>query len=234
MDRPQSKEQIRMLRPRPTRPHKVIVTLVAVCILVGLFSRSVTMQMTQDDRDQQAFAALQHGGKAELAAVLDQGADPNYGPRNPSHKTGLSGLITDLVHGRIARHVRNEMPMLGFALNGLSNEHPRAALHARQFKAMHILPPPLTCTDPLGKMRVLLEHHADPNRCYNDANPLVHAVGQNRADAVQLLLQHGADPDAQTANGDTARKVASRFRYGPLLALMQADSGRRNMTRSRP
>jgi hypothetical protein len=57
-------------------------------------------------------------------------------------------------------------------------------------------------------------------------NPLVHAVGQNRIDAVQLLPQHGADPDAQTASGDTARKAATRNNDTSILALMTAKAGR--------
>jgi hypothetical protein len=116
------------------------------------------------------------------------------------------------------------MPLLGYAMNGFSNPSTKQYLkqNAKWFKAMHVVPPTLACTDPLAKMRVLLEHHADPNRRYYKANPLVHAVGINSAEAVQLLLQYGADPDAPTANGDTARSVATRNKNTAILALIPA------------
>jgi hypothetical protein len=41
-----------------------------------------------------------------------------------------------------------------------------------------------------------------------------------RADAVKLLLEFGADPDATTPGGDTARKAAKRFKYSAILAMM--------------
>ena len=224
-----------MSTQRPKHSRRVILMLAAACVLAGLIGDSAIRGMRQDDLNEQLFTALQHGNTSELSPLLKLGADPNYVPRSQGDGISLSALLTNLRQGRLDFHVRHGLPMLGYALNGFSNEGPRALVRAKQFqmmheqfKMMHVVLPPLTCTDPIGKMRVLLEHHADANLNYGGANPLSHAVAQNRADAVQLLLQHGADPDAQTVTGDTARSAATRNKYASILALMSAKQSRGN------
>lgn len=211
---------------RPKRSHTVIFALAAVCVAAALSGGAAMQQMRQNDLDEQLFTAIQHGSTSELAPLLEQGADPNYIPRSLGDEIGFTALFTSLRHRHIALHVSHGMPMIGCILNGFDHRSPSTALQAKQFKASHILMNEPVFTDPAGKLRALLNHRADPNLLYMGINPLKHAVGMGQSEALRLLLEYGANPDARTTSGDTARTYAKRFNRPAIDALLNAKTAK--------
>ena len=72
----------------------------------------------------------------------------------------------------------------------------------------------------------LLREGADPNAAWDDyygATPLMLAAETDAGEVASLLLEHGANPDAQDANGDTALNWAAYYGWrefaGELLAV---------------
>ena len=84
--------------------------------------------------------------------------------------------------------------------------------------------------DALEVLTVLLEHGANPDgRGINDWTPLHMAVSQASADAIRLLLAHGADPALRTRidDYDTAREFAATLGAHALAdVLAAAETGR--------
>jgi len=184
--------------PRPNRSRQLILVLAAACVLVGSTGWSATKSMRQEELDQEMFVAVQYGTTSELAA---------------SDRMLAKGIPQPSLFAPKS------------SINGFPGERTVVRLSLKQLGSRHMLVPPVTCSDPLGKMRVLLENHADPNCIYCGVNPLLQAVEMNHADAAQLLLQHGADLHAQAPSGDTARKAAKRSGSASMLALMDAKTG---------
>jgi len=215
--------------PRRTRP--LIFTLAAACILTGIGGGLALRGMHQEELDEQLYTALEHGSTSEMTALLDQGANPNYVPRSGTDEVGTGALFARLKHGNIDFRIKHGPTMLGCTINGLAIRDPRAVqISTQQLKARHILASPVTCTDALAKMRALLEHHADPNRRTWDTNPAVAAIGIQRADALQLLLKFGANPDAPIDSGTTARKEATRSNIPAIMALLTTNPPPQNST----
>ena len=79
-----------------------------------------------------------------------------------------------------------------------------------------------------SELAPLLEQGADPNYIplYMGINPLKHAVGMGQSEALRLLLEYGANPDARTTSGDTARTYAKRFNRPAIDALLNAKTAK--------
>lgn len=61
-----------------------------------------------------------------------------------------------------------------------------------------------------GTMKILLEHHADPNKVFNlDDTPLNMAMYTESLECVKLLIKAGADVNFIDSNGDTYVMVAA-------------------------
>lgn len=84
-------------------------------------------------------------------------------------------------------------------------------------------------TDVLEILKVLLEFKADPNqRGINDYTALHMAVAERNQDAVQLLLQAGADPLLRTRIDDyeTPREMAEQAGLSEIAKLLAAQEAR--------
>jgi ankyrin repeat protein len=70
-------------------------------------------------------------------------------------------------------------------------------------------------TDRLALLALLLEFGADvEQRGINDYTPLHHAAARNDAAAIEVLLAHGADPDARTRIDDRETPLEEALRFG--------------------
>uniref|UniRef100_A0A0E0QN02 Uncharacterized protein n=1 Tax=Oryza rufipogon TaxID=4529 RepID=A0A0E0QN02_ORYRU len=59
-------------------------------------------------------------------------------------------------------------------------------------------------------MKILLEHHADPNRVFNlDGTPLIMSIVSGSLECVKLLIKVGADMNFRDSNGVTCVMVAA-------------------------
>ncbi len=92
----------------------------------------------------------------------------------------------------------------------------------------------LSCTNPQGGspgrpdvleiIRLLLEFGADPNqRGINDYTSLHMAVAEGNADAIEVLLEAGADPDLATTidECETPREMAKKTGSAKIAALFR-------------
>jgi ankyrin repeat protein len=120
------------------------------------------------------FAVL-YSDAATVKALLAKGADPNK--RNDANATALMWAVNDLEKTRALLD-------RGADVNALSSDGRTPLLIAATQAG----------TAPIVKL--LLDHHADPNpkgRAPGDASPLREAAGAGDAEAMQLLLDHGAN-----------------------------------------
>ena len=125
---------------------------------------------------------LRNGNIAELKTRLEAGLDPNYAVGPSDHS-----LLT------LACELGNVVERLAKAKSGVNAQPLPLALAAREGSAEMV--------------KVLLDAKADPNRHskYEKDTPLHSAT---TADVVDVLLAHGADPNAEDSRGDNPVAVA--------------------------
>ena len=156
------------------------------------------------------FAAIQRDHPANLTALLERGFDPNT--LDPQGRSGFSlALRADATR---AAQVLIDHP--GFDVNGLnaSGESPLMLAAIKGEVA-------------LG--RRLIERGARID--LPGWTPLHYAASGPTSDLVALLLERGAQVDAQAPNGSTALMMAARygsFDSVELLLARGADAARRN------
>ena len=196
---------------RPVRSRKATIVIIVLAGFTMVCCFAAKQELRQSNLNDQLFDAVEFGTTSELAHALEKGANPNFGPRSMEDMAFEGNFLSNLLREHFVTHANHRMPVLGYVLNGCYLPPPLTAQQIQQAKAKHEIPNPVRYADAYNKLRVLLEHHADPNFRYRDTNALIHAVRENQSDAVQMLLKYGADPDAPTADGSTARKVASLF-----------------------
>ena len=148
--------------------------------------------------------------EAQVRALLEAGADPNT-PRRGNFRSNPASLIPPLSAGLFDVRPRGRLSAAtGYSLGsmGIAPNQGWRPLHlAAAFRA------------PLGSIRALLEHGADPDLTIaqgQDWTALHAASFAGRPAVIRLLLEHGADPSV----------VTSRRAWTPLHAL--AWSGGRN------
>ena len=148
--------------------------------------------------------------EAQVRALLEAGADPNT-PRRGNFRSNPASLIPPLSAGLFDVRPRERLSAAtGYSLGsmGIAPNQGWRPLHlAAAFRT------------PLGSIRALLEHGADPNLTIADGQDwtALHAASlTGRPDVIRLLLEHGADP----------KLVTSRRGWTPLHVL--AWSGGRN------
>jgi hypothetical protein len=79
-------------------------------------------------------------------------------------------------------------------------------------------------------LSTLLDAGADPNLAdWDGLTPLMEAAQHGRADAVWLLLRHGADPTRLNRSGNTARTLAERGQYWRVAAMLSTAKNRRQV-----
>lgn len=71
-----------------------------------------------------------------------------------------------------------------------------------------------------GCVRVLLHAGADPNHPHRHTTPLHLAVGTGKTDVVDLLLRHGADPNAETRSSLAPIWMATYKNDSPMAGLL--------------
>ena len=73
-------------------------------------------------------------------------------------------------------------------------------------------------------LRVLLKNKADPNLRVGSATPLSEAILNDNAEAVEILLESGADPDLADPNGTTPLQLAEQNFKNDILEMLRAKS----------
>jgi ankyrin repeat protein len=79
------------------------------------------------------------------------------------------------------------------------------------------------CEGQAAIAKILLEKgRADPNQksLVDGSTPLVHAAALGKDECVEVLLTHGADPNATNAKGQSALLIASRSGFASIVKLL--------------
>lgn len=86
--------------------------------------------------------------------------------------------------------------------------------------------------DDLAGTKALLEAGADPNASYENLGTALHhaAVRGRKAEIVELLLQHGADPSAENPLGQTPYEMALRYGNQEAVGVLRGKSPNRELT----
>lgn len=79
-----------------------------------------------------------------------------------------------------------------------------------------------------GQVIKLLDAGANPNTTEEDESPLILAVGSNRADIAEILLNRGAKVDPKGADGGSALQMAATMGQAKLVKLMLAHGAKVN------
>eukprot|EP00854_Cymbomonas_tetramitiformis_P010117 gene10117-11975_t len=74
-------------------------------------------------------------------------------------------------------------------------------------------------------LRLLLEHNADPNLACGGRTPLTQAAWWGHAEAAQLILEFGADPEANNDMGHTALTEAANMGRAGVLKVLLHEAG---------
>lgn len=74
-------------------------------------------------------------------------------------------------------------------------------------------------------LRLLLQHDADPNLACGGRTPLTQAAWWGHAEAAQLILEYGADPDANNDMGHSALTEAANMGRAGVLNVLLHEAG---------
>jgi hypothetical protein len=171
------------------------------------------------------FTAIRRDDGATIAALLRRGFDPNT--RDPKGQVGLSmalqldsrNAFAALMGARRldveARNAQDESPLMLAAIKG--NIDAVKALIARDadvnkpgWTALHYAASG-TAPEHAAIMALLLEHHAYIDAASpNGSTPLMMAAQYGTREALQLLLDEGADPALKNQLGLSASDFALR------------------------
>lgn len=171
------------------------------------------------------FTAIRRDDGATIAALLSRGFDPNT--RDPKGQVGLSmalqldsrNAFAALMGARRldveARNAQDESPLMLAAIKG--NIEAVKALIARDadvnkpgWTALHYAASG-TAPEHAAIMALLLEHHAYLDAASpNGSTPLMMAAQYGTREALQLLLDEGADPALKNQLGLSASDFALR------------------------
>lgn len=160
--------------------------------------------------NEQLMAAVEQGDRAQVEALLRQGASVNANTRS-----GLTALTVAIMRGQ------DEIALLLIA-NG-------ASLGARDrtgyLREMNPGNSPAYYAAVYGRTRVLkamLEAGVSPNQRDRNGRTLLMIAAENgHRDTVRLLLDYGADPRARSALGESALEAARRSGDPEIVAMIQ-------------
>ncbi|VAI38124.1 unnamed protein product [Triticum turgidum subsp. durum] len=152
------------------------------------------------------YLSAYFGRAAAATYLLDHGADPLASKlRSPLYGAAMQG------------HCEMLEMLLSRGLDVDLNSVQGTALHAAACYKQH------------GMMKILLEHHADPNKvCYLNNTPLSLAMRQRDMstellECAKLLIKAGADVNFIDLDGDSYVTVAAKFGYpGIMKCLLDA------------
>jgi len=179
-------------------------------------------------------AAADHGSVGLASLLLDKGADPNIACKG---KTPLAHAaerrdeqgrqIADMLlqHGAVfdltdAIWLNRDEDVRRILIDSPRSIHscrePTRLLH--NAIAVDVDGPTI--------LRLLLEHDADPNLTDEELGPpLLEAVKSGSAEAVRLLLAHGADAKVRGTGGKTLLEIANEVNRGPEITALLREAG---------
>lgn len=194
---------------------RLLQLLVAFGICTAVSVLGAVLWYERNQKSQHLMEAIERNQPTEVASLLNSGVDPNT-----ANSEGVSALMLASYHGlqpmveTLLQHgakvdARDNRQHTALRLAG--SGHPGivkllldhgADPNAKDFYGKTLLTS--VCEsgadhDP-ATLRLLLERGADPNVPGDDGSPLLYAInlGQHgNAEIARLLLQHGANPDAQ-------------------------------------
>lgn len=212
-------------------------------LALGLAARSVWAGAYED-----FFVAILRDDADAITALLRRGLDPNT--RDPKGQVGLTVALQNgsskafaaLMASRElnveARNAQDESPLMIAAIKG--NVEAVTALLARDADVNKTGWTPLHYAASAGSPRhlaiiaLLLEHYAYIDAASpNGTTPLMMAAQYGSADAVQLLLDEGADPSLKNRLGLTAADFALRVSRTESAEKIAAAIRRRQPNRGR-
>lgn len=199
--------------------------------LVALIGFNSALAGSYDD----FFIAIKRDSASTVRALLARGFDPNtvdpsgvpgliLAVREPSPRT-LEVLLASPELKVEVRNPQDESPLMLAALQGdLALVRKLTALNADVNKPGWAPLHYAATHGHLDVMRLLLEHHAYIDaESPNGSTPLMMAAGYGTPEAVQLLLDAGADPLLKNQLGLTAIDFAHRAGRAESVALITAE-----------
>lgn len=199
--------------------------------LIALIGFNSALAGSYDD----FFIAIKRDSASTVRALLARGFDPNtvdpngvpgliLAVREPSPRT-LEVLLASPQLKVEVRNPQDESPLMLAALQGdLALVRKLIALDADVNKPGWAPLHYAATHGHLDVMRLLLEHHAYIDaESPNGSTPLMMAAGYGTPEAVQLLLDAGADPLLKNQLGLTAIDFAHRAERAESVALITAE-----------
>ena len=179
-----------------TRPNTAIASVLVVALLTPAVSVADTTTATLDLIDAAKFGDARI---ADMRRYLEQGADPNA-PIDHWGRTAVHAAAA--AAGAQALHLLLNTGGECCIQDGQGN----TPLHHA------VTPASVAKSDVLSRMRLLLEHGADPNRPNTRGNTPLHFSAKLHDPAVvEALLKAGADPDRRNRSGSTALHASVTF-----------------------
>ncbi len=199
-----------------------------VSYLVVLFGFSVSNAGSYDD----FFAAVQRDDAAVVRTLLARGFDPNtvnpkgvhsliVAVREPAPKV-IAALLDNAATQVEVRTPQDESPLMLAALKGYLEVCQQLIARDADVNKPGWTPLHYAATGGhLAVMRLLLDHHAYIDAASpNGSTPLMMAARYGTHDAVQLLIDAGADPRLKNTLGLTAINFAQQVQRDDVVAVI--------------
>lgn len=168
-----------------------------VSSLTNLFNRNKCFE----SGDSPLTLAAQEGHEAVVEALIEHGADVNMLDKNGRSPLHFATQLNDVETVNILLDHRADP-------NKYDDYHNVTALH-------------LACERGYAEVaEALLKHGAESNECARSLPPIVYAVAHKRAQCVEALLRHKANPNSEDARGNSLLHTAVNNSDAPVVKLL--------------